>query len=92
MFLIIILSPIVAVFCQKNKNIEIELQYEIDGSFENLKYRNVRPIPQDIPEDNQEPILVTDLQSVILDEHDRMNADERSAFRRLNVSTDCLIL
>lgn len=88
----IILSQILSVFCQQNKNIEIESQYEVDGSFENLKFRNVRPIPQDIPTYYEAPALVPDLQSFGRDAHDYTNDVGRFAYRRSNVSTDYFIL
>lgn len=88
----IILNQMLSVFCQPNKNIELELQYETDSSLENLKFRNVRPIPQDIPAYYEAPALVPDLQSVGRDEHDYSNDAGRFAYRRMNVSTDYFIL
>lgn len=94
MFLKIILSQILAVFCQlsqQNKNIEIEFQYLIDGSFENLKLRNVRPIPQDSPENYNAPKVVPGFQSANHDVHDYKNNIGRFANRRMNVSVNYYI-
>lgn len=92
MFLTIILSQILTVFCQQRKNVDIqyEVEYDMDGSFENLKFRNVRPISQDIPE--EAPVMIPDLESAIRDEGSHTNNDGRFAYRRMNVSTDYFIL
>lgn len=89
MFFTIILSQILAVLCEQNKNIEIELEYELDGNLEKFKLRNVRPIPQEIPVDYEERI-VPDLQSLIRDEQGYKNGAGRFDYRR-NVSTYYLL-
>lgn len=86
MFVTIILSQILPVFCHKNNNIEIELQYEIDGSYENLRFRNIRPIPQDAPDDDAALTLVPDIESAIGNPHDKNIGSFVN--RRINVSND----
>ncbi|XP_026323504.1 uncharacterized protein LOC113232861 isoform X2 [Hyposmocoma kahamanoa] len=83
MFLTIILSQILAVFCQRDKNIEIELQYDIDGGFEDLKIRNVRPLPRDIPEDYEAPKVVP-AETVNRDKHGYTNNVGKFPYRRMN--------
>lgn len=92
MLFTIILSQILAVFCQQYDNFDIELQYEIGNSFENLKYRNVRPIPQDVPEEVEAPILVPGINFAVYNDYDYMNDDGRFANRRMNVSNYYRIL